>query len=84
MNLIIEKLKNISDEEKQKLKRITTILYTQKNSSITMGMKPISTIDDLYNLLEYDKRELIRLINILKGEKIIERSNSSLRHVKQY
>jgi len=67
----IEQIQNISKEDKEKLSRIVTVLFTDKTTSPSRGSKPISMIDDLYDLLEFDKHELIRLVNILKEHRIL-------------
>jgi len=67
----IYQIPEISDEDKRNLSRIVTTLYTDKTTSPSRGSKPISMIDDLYDLLDFEKHELIRLINILKEHKIL-------------
>jgi len=77
----IQKINNVTDEEKIHISRIMSTLYTDKTTLPNMGTKPISMIDDLYYLLDYDKHQLIRYINILKENKLLELDNDLFVHV---
>lgn len=80
-SLMIQKIPNITDDDKNHLSRIMTTLYTDKTTLPKMGTKPISMIDDLYYLLDYKKYQLIKYINILKNNKLLELENDLFIHV---
>lgn len=69
---------DISNEERQKLTRVMSALYTSKIPTPNRGSQPVAMIEDLAFNLEYDKYEIIRLITFLKDKKILESEDDLL------
>lgn len=77
----IDKITNVTKEDKLHLKRVLSRLYTDKKTLPNMGVKPISMIDDLYYLLDYKKHEIIRYIDILRENKLLDLENDLFVHI---
>lgn len=72
---IIRSDEKINEEDKEKLLRVMSTLYTDKNTTLSRGSKPITMIDDLYDILDFEKHELIELIRILTSKGLLNLDN---------
>lgn len=77
---LIESIEGIDDNDRMNLHRIVTALFTDKTTSPQRGSKPITMIDELYDRLDIEKRDLFRLVNILRDYKIIDKDNDLTAH----
>jgi ATP-dependent DNA helicase RecQ len=74
----IHSIPNLDAAERDKLLRIMTTLYTDKTTNTIRGATPITGIDDLYDRLDLEKFELIKSINILKDNGLLNADNDLL------
>ena len=67
----IDKLTEYSASDKEKMIRVMSTLFTDKNASLDLGSKPITSVDELSDIVEIEKNQLVRIIHILQDKQII-------------
>ena len=77
----INAIPNLTDLDRDKLSVVASTLFTDKTTRSNRGSKPISMIDDLYDQLDLEKKELIRYVDLLKEYEILNLEDDMLVHV---